>query len=87
MVQLEKTMPKPLTINGVYSIALCNRISICNVYMQKLDVIQGKLIGIKWIQIQLQIKIDFVRKNYMKTMWTFVLIEVRENKTLNVNYN
>ncbi len=64
-------------IELVYAMFIC----------RKLDVIQGKLIGIKWIQFQLRIKIDFVKKNSTKTIWTFVLIQERENKTLNVNYN
>jgi hypothetical protein len=51
----------------------------------KSDAIQGKLIRIKWIQFQLQIKIDFVTKNFTKIIWTFLIIKTRKNKTLNVN--
>jgi len=47
----------------------------------------GNLIEIKWIQLQLQIKFYFVNNNYTKTKGTFVIIEEKENKTLNVYCN
>ncbi len=39
----------------------------------------GNLIEIKWIQLQLQIKFYFVSNNYMKIKGTFVIIEKKKN--------